>query len=364
MADQSELWTWGAEADGGRGAVRRAASGRGDRELPGTHRRGRAAGRGLTCAASTTTPAAAADDVDRRRRGRRGPWARSPACRSRSRTTSGRGGDARTCASRILEGFVPPYDATVVERLRAAGAVAVRQDQHRRVRDGLVDRELGVRADAQSLGPRRACPAARAAARRRRSRPASCRCALGSDTGGSIRQPAALCGVVGLKPTYGRVSRYGLVAFASSLDQIGPFARSTSRRGAAARGDRRARPARRTSLAAAGARLPRARSTAASTGCASASPREYFGEGIDAEVEARAASAALERLRGAGREIVEVSLPHTEYAIAAYYIIATAEASRTWPASTASATASARRRRDDLREHVRPTPRARASAPR
>ncbi len=137
-----------------------------------------------------------------------------------------------TCASQILEDFVPPYDATVVERLRAAGAVLARQDEHGRVRDGLVDRELGVRPDAQPVGPRRACPAARrggsAAAVAARLGAA----ALGSDTGGSIRQPAALCGVVGLKPTYGRVSRYGLVAFASSLDQVGPIARDVRGRGA------------------------------------------------------------------------------------------------------------------------------------
>ncbi len=129
-----------------------------------------------------------------------------------------------TCSSRILEGWRPPYDATVVDRLRGGRRGRRRQDQPRRVRHGLLDRELRVRADAQPVGPSAGCPAAPRAGRPPRSRPGFVPLALGSDTGGSIRQPAALCGVVGMKPTYGTVSRYGLIAFASSLDQIGPFA--------------------------------------------------------------------------------------------------------------------------------------------
>ena len=135
-------------------------------------------------------------------------------------------GELTTCASRMLENFRPPYDATVVARLQGGRRRADRQDEHGRVRHGRLDRELGLSDDAQSLGPGRACPAAPAAERRPAWPPAWRRSSIGTDTGGSIRQPAGLCGVTGLKPTYGRVSRYGLVAFASSLDQIGPLART------------------------------------------------------------------------------------------------------------------------------------------
>ena len=130
-----------------------------------------------------------------------------------------------TAGSRILEGYRAPYDAHITERLRDAGRGDPRQDEHGRVRDGLVDRALGLRPDGQPVGPRPRARAAAAAARRRPSPPSTRRSSIGTDTGGSIRQPAALSGIVGMKPTYGRVSRYGIVAFASSLDQIGPFAR-------------------------------------------------------------------------------------------------------------------------------------------
>ena len=151
--------------------------------------------------------------------------------------------------------------------------------------------------------------------------------ALGSDTGGSIRQPAALCGVVGLKPTYGLVSRYGLIAFASSLDQIGPFARTVEDAaivlGAIAGHD----PLRLDLVRTPSSRLPRAswqrrKRAAWKLGI----PKEYFGEGLDPEVGA-AVQAAIEQYRRLGCEIREVSLPHTKYAVGAYYIIATAECS-------------------------------------
>ena len=174
-----------------------------------------------------------------------------------------------TCSSKILEGWRPPYDATVVERLRAAGAVRRRQDQPRRVRHGLVaprtrrsgrpaTRTTPSRVPGGSCGGSAAAVAAGFAA-----------VALGCDTGGSIRQPAALCGVVGVKPTYGVVSRYGLVAFASSLDQIGPFTTHRRRRRPRARGHRRPRPGRLDVDPRAGAVAHRRRSATASRGCAS-----------------------------------------------------------------------------------------------
>ena len=136
--------------------------------------------------------------------------------------------------------------------------------------------------------------------------------ALGTDTGGSIRQPAALCGVVGLKPTYGRVSRYGLIAFASSLDQIGPFARTRRGRGAAAGRHRRPRPADSTSLAAPVPDYPAALERATCAGCASGVPREYFVDGHGAG--RRGAVRGRHRaVGGLGAEFDEVTLPHTEY---------------------------------------------------
>ena len=131
-----------------------------------------------------------------------------------------------TAGSKILENYVPVFDATVAARCRAAGMPRARQDEHRRVRDGLVDRELRLRPDPQPVGSDAAFPAARAAARRPRSPAGLAPWALGSDTGGSVKLPSAFCGNVGLRPTYGTVSRYGVVAFASSLDQVGPVSRN------------------------------------------------------------------------------------------------------------------------------------------
>ncbi len=136
-----------------------------------------------------------------------------------------------TASSKILEQFVPPFDATVVNASRSGRRRDRRQNQLRRVRDGVVDRELRVRRRRGTRGRSTAFRAARAADRRWPSQSGMTPLALGSDTGGSIRQPAALCGIVGLKPTYGRVSRYGLLAFASSLDQIGPLDAHRRRRG-------------------------------------------------------------------------------------------------------------------------------------
>jgi aspartyl-tRNA(Asn)/glutamyl-tRNA(Gln) amidotransferase subunit A len=230
-----------------------------------------------------------------------------------------------SCASRILAGFRAPFEATALARLRAAGMVLLGSANMDEFAMGSSCENSARKATRNPWDPTRVpggSSGGSAAALAARETPA----ALGSDTGGSIRQPAALCGVVGLKPTYGRVSRYGLVAFASSLDQIGPLARTVRD---AARlleliAGHDARDA--TSLAAA---VPpfSARLDAQIGGLRIGLPREYFaGEGVDPATLAavREATALLER-RGA--KLVEVSLPHTRYGIAAYYLICTAEAS-------------------------------------
>jgi aspartyl-tRNA(Asn)/glutamyl-tRNA(Gln) amidotransferase subunit A len=150
-------------------------------------------------------------------------------------------------------------------------------------------------------------------------------CALGSDTGGSIRQPASFCGVVGVKPTYGRVSRYGLIAFGSSLDQIGPFTGSVE--DAALMLQIMAGRDERDSTSSGEPVADYAEATGRDvTGLRVGVPREYYGEGLDKEVRAQV-EAAIKKLEELGAEIVEVSLPHTEYAVPVYYLIATAEAS-------------------------------------
>ena len=235
-----------------------------------------------------------------------------------------------TCSSRILEGWRPPYDATVVRpaaRRRARSSSARPTSTSSRWARRPRTRRSGRRATRTT---RRACPAGRAAGRRPRSRPGSRRSALGSDTGGSIRQPAALCGVVGVKPTYGAVSRYGLVAFASSLDQIGPFADHGRRRRAAARGDLGPRPAatRRRStepLPPIAAPTLEARRRRA---CASASIEEMIDvDGIEPEVRGRGRRARPARSTTAGAKVERVSVPSTTYGLSAYYLIAPAEAS-------------------------------------
>ena len=228
------------------------------------------------------------------------------------------------CASHILDGYVAPYDATCIARLRAAGAIPfgrLNMDEFA-MGSSTENSSKGItrnpwdpsRVPGGSSGGSAASVAARTAF-----------ASLGTDTGGSIRQPAALCGVVGLKPSYGRISRYGLVAFASSLDQVGPFTRTVEDAarllGVMAGSD----PHDSTSLA-----EPVPDYTAALTGDIKGLklglPKEYFICGIDPQVEA-AVRAAVDHYTTLGAEIVEVSLPHTEYAVAVYYIVATAEAS-------------------------------------
>lgn len=228
------------------------------------------------------------------------------------------------CASKILHGFISPYDATVVEKLKAAGAVVfgrVNMDEFA-MGSSTENSAFGRTGNPWDLdripGGSSGGSAAAVAAD-------ECLAALGSDTGGSIRQPAALCGCVGLKPTYGLVSRYGLVAFASSLDQIGPFTRSVRDAALVLHAISGHDPRDSTSL-------PEPAIDCAAAihgdlrGIKLGLPREYRIEGIDPEVKS-AVDAAVRQLESLGAEILEVSLPHTQYAVATYYIIATAEAS-------------------------------------
>jgi aspartyl-tRNA(Asn)/glutamyl-tRNA(Gln) amidotransferase subunit A len=233
-------------------------------------------------------------------------------------------GQPLNCASKILGQFVSPYDATVIEKLKAAGAVVFG-------RLNMDEFAMGSSTENSAFGVTRnpwdttRIPGGSSGGSAAAVAADECFASLGSDTGGSIRQPAALCGCVGIKPTYGRVSRYGLVAYASSLDQIGCFARDTRDAATVLRviAGHDARDS--TSLA-----QPVPNYAAALTsdinGLRLGLPKEYMVGGLDAEVKC-AVEAAVQQLAKLGAEIVEVSLPHTDYAIATYYIIATAEAS-------------------------------------
>ncbi len=229
-----------------------------------------------------------------------------------------------TCGSKILENFVPPYDATVVEKLKNRGAVILGKVSMDEFAMGSTSENcaFGVPENPWQKGYVAGGSSGGSAAS-----VASMEClgSLGSDTGGSIRQPASLCGVVGMKPTYGRVSRYGLVAFASSLDQIGPLTRDVTDSAMMMNGiggyDRRDSTSVKQELPDFTASLRKGLG-----GVKVGIPREYFGEGLDKEV-AGVVENATQILRDAGAETVEVSLPHTEYCVAVYYLIASAEAS-------------------------------------
>jgi aspartyl-tRNA(Asn)/glutamyl-tRNA(Gln) amidotransferase subunit A len=229
-----------------------------------------------------------------------------------------------TCSSRILDDWKPPYDATVTTLLRGAGAVLVGKANLDEFAMGSSTENSGLFPTRNPWDPERVpggSSGGSVAAVAARMVPL----ALGSDTGGSVRQPAAFCGITGVKPTYGRVSRYGLVAFASSLDQIGPCARNV--RDAALLLDVIAR---RDPLDSTSAPLETPAYAAALTGDVRGLrigvPREYFAEGISAEVR-QAVETALDLYRDLGAVVEETSTPHVEYALAAYYIIAPAEAS-------------------------------------
>jgi len=233
-------------------------------------------------------------------------------------------GQPCTCASSILQGYRAPYDATAIARLRAEGAVFLGRTNMDEFAMGSSTENSAFKITRNPRHPDYV-PGGSSGGSAAAVAGGEALAALGTDTGGSIRQPAAFCGCVGLKPSYGRISRYGLTAFASSLDQIGPLTRDV--RDAAlllavmAGADPMDSSCLDVPVPDYGAAL-----RADLRGMRLGLPREYFVSGTDPEVE-QAVRAAVEVCRGLGAEIVEVSLPHTEYAIAAYYVIATAEAS-------------------------------------
>ena len=229
-----------------------------------------------------------------------------------------------TCASRVLQGFTPPCDATAVLRLKEAGAVLLGKTNMDEFAMGSSTENSGFSVTRNPWNPDRV-PGGSSGGSAAAVAAGQCVAALGTDTGGSIRQPAAFCGVVGLKPTYGRVSRFGVVAYASSLDQVGPITRDVSDCALALQAIAGHDPADSTSV---DAPVPdyAAELSRGASGLRVGVPKEYFVAGIQPEVE-QAVRQGVRDLEKAGAEVVEVSLPRTGYAVAAYYVIATAEAS-------------------------------------
>ena len=233
-------------------------------------------------------------------------------------------GTRTTCASKILGDFTPPYDATTVEKLRAAGAVITGKTN-------LDEFAMGSSTENSAFFPTRnpwnseRVPGGSSGGSAAAVAADQCIAALGTDTGGSIRQPAACCGVVGLKPTYGRVSRYGIIAFASSMDQVGPLTKDVSDCALLLEAIAGYDPADSTSV---NRPVPKYADelTGDVRGLRVGVPKEYFISGMQPEVE-RAVRKAIRQLEENGAVIEEISLPHTDYAVAVYYIVATAEAS-------------------------------------
>jgi aspartyl-tRNA(Asn)/glutamyl-tRNA(Gln) amidotransferase subunit A len=229
-----------------------------------------------------------------------------------------------TAGSRILENFIPPYDCTAVARLEAAGAIVLGKTN-------CDEFAMGSSNENSAYGPvrnprdRSRVPGGSSGGSAAAVAAGTAVAALGSDTGGSIRQPAAFCGVVGLMPTYGRVSRYGLIAFASSLDHIGPLTKTVKDASILLRYIAGRDPLDSTS---ADVSVPEYEQEIEKPvkGLKLGVPKEYFAGGLDEEVQA-AVEAAIQQLAAAGCEVVPISLLHTPYAIPAYYVIATAEAS-------------------------------------
>ncbi len=233
-------------------------------------------------------------------------------------------GVVTTAGSKILEGWVPPYDATVVEKLRAAGAVILGKVNCDEFGMGSSTERSAYKQTKNPWDPTRV-PGGSSGGSSAAVAAGLCAASLGTDTGGSIRQPASFCGVVGLKPTYGRVSRYGIVAFASSLDQVGPLTHTVADAALVLQAIAGHDPRDSTSLP---GELPTfsAALDAGVSGLKIGLPKEYFSREIDADVRT-ALDAAIAALKDKGATFVDVSLPHTGLALPAYYIIAPAEAS-------------------------------------
>jgi aspartyl-tRNA(Asn)/glutamyl-tRNA(Gln) amidotransferase subunit A len=229
-----------------------------------------------------------------------------------------------TCASKILGDFIPPYDATAIVKIRSAGAVIIGKTN-------LDEFAMGSSAENSGFFPTRnpwhleRIPGGSSGGSAAAVAADECTAALGTDTGGSIRQPAACCGIVGLKPTYGRVSRYGVIAFASSMDQVGPLTKNVRDSALLLEAIAGHDPADSTSV---NSIVPRYSEMLADDikQIRIGVPKEYFVSGVAAEVEC-AVRKAIGELEKRGAVIEQISLPYTEYAVAAYYIIATAEAS-------------------------------------
>ncbi len=229
-----------------------------------------------------------------------------------------------TCGSRILENYVPPYTATVVERLRSAGAIVVGKTNCDEFAMGSTTENSGFFVTRNPHNLERV-PGGSSGGSAVSVASGTSLIALGSDTGGSVRTPAAFCGVVGLKPTYGRVSRYGLVAFASSLDQIGPLSKSVRESAQALEVICGFDHFDSTSADAAPEEFVKNLDQPIK-GTRIGIPKEYFVGGLDKEVKAKI-EAGIRVYENLGCEMQEISLPHTEYAVATYYLVATAEAS-------------------------------------
>jgi len=227
-----------------------------------------------------------------------------------------------TCSSKILRGYVPPYDAHVVERLKAEGAIVMGKTN-------MDEFAMGTSTETSCFGPTRnpwdldTVPGGSSGGSAAAVAGGEAPCALGSDTGGSVRCPASFCGIVGLKPTYGLVSRYGLIAYANSLEQIGPLT-NTVEDTALLMEIIAGHDWRDTTSAEKGSYIPGLKNGI--RGLKIGIPKEYFGEGVDKKVE-KAIWDAISTLESLGAAWKEVSLPHTRYALAAYYVIAMSEAS-------------------------------------